>query len=503
MGVIERLRAWPLPLRIAAGMLLAIASFAAAAILWPAASAPLPDPRRDYVIRNVHVVDVAEGTSGPAQSVTIRSGTIAAISAPDAPAGGLPAVDGGGGYLLPGFWDMHTHSFQLSPQLHLPLFVANGVTGVRDMMGCPGAEDSLIACASDKRRWNEAVAAGRMAGPRIVSSASYYLEHPDLDAAAVTARAEQARAHGVDELKVYNRLSPAAYRQAAREAKRLGLRLVGHLPKAVSLEEALAAGQVSFEHAHLFLRHCFAGAEAWRRGAPDRETPTLRVERMLREHDAARCEGTFAAMKASGAWFVPTHVTREEDARAADPAFVEDPRLSYLDPLSRWAFRDDLAGTRAAYPGAEGERALRSYFLQGLRLTGAAHRAGVPVLVGTDTAIGGLRYHDELQWLVQAGLTPAEAIRAATLDAALYAGMEETHGTVAVGKEADLVLLAANPLEEIGNTRRITAVIVAGRRYDSRKIEELRAFTRREAARPANMLKLLWGFARSSVASDL
>ena len=503
MAMIERLRAWPLPARFLVGLLLATIAFVAAALLWPAASAPRPDPQRDYVLRDVHVVDVANGTVGPARSVTIRAGTIAAIGARDTPAGDLPSVDGGGGYLVPGFWDMHTHSFQLSPQLHLPLFVANGVTGVRDMMGCPEAEDSLIACASDKKRWNEAVAAGRLASPRIVSIASYYLENPVLDAAGVTERAEQARANGEAELKVYNRLSPAAYQQAAREAKRLGLRLVGHLPKAVSLEQALAAGQVSFEHAHLFLRHCFEGADEWRKGKLDGEEPTLRIERMVREHDAAACDRAFTAMKTSGAWFVPTHVTREEDARAGEAAFLADPRLSYLDPLSRWAFRDDLAGTRSQYPGAEGERALRRYFAQGLRLTGAAHRAGVPVLVGTDTAIGGLRYHDELQWLVQAGLTPAEAIRAATLDAARYAGMEETHGSVAVGKQADLVLLAGNPLDQIGNTRRITAVILAGRRYDGRKLEELLAFTRREAGRPANMLKLLWGFARSSVTSDL
>ena len=108
-----------------------------------------------------------------------------------------------------------------------------------------------------------------------------------------------------------------------------------------------------------------------------------------------------------------------------------------------------------------------------------------------------------MRWLVRAGLTPAEVLRAATLDAAEYAGMEATHGSVSVGKQADLVILAGNPIEEIGNTRRLTAVILAGRRYDRAALDRLLAFTHREAARPANMLKLLWGFARSPVASDL
>ena len=146
---------------------------------------------------------------------------------------------------------------------------------------------------------------------------------------------------------------------------------------------------------------------------------------------------------------------------------------------------------------------LKSYFRQGLALTGRAHRAGVRVLAGTDTIIGGFRMHDELEHLVAAGLTPAEALRAATLDAAEYASLDGQSGTVEPGRRADLVLLRANPLEQIGNTRQIEAVFLGGRYYDRTRLDRLLGFARQQANVPANWLKMLWGFAMSSVSGEL
>jgi hypothetical protein len=482
-------------------LVLLLAVIVGAGVLWPSSNAPLPHFDRRFVLNNVRVVDVEAGTASALVSVTVADGKIAAIGVP-APSS-LPAVDGGGGFLVPGFWDMHMHSFKMSPQLHLPLFLANGITGVRDMMGCPGDEDSLIACAGQKRSWSADAAAGRLASPRFVSLASYYFENPALTEAEVQQRAATYAGQGVDELKVYNRLPRQTFFQLAGEARRLKLRLVGHLPKAVALPEALAAGQKSFEHAHVLVRHCSGRAADWRSGKLDGQSPTGVARLLVSSHDPAICQSAFASMRVAGAWLVPTHVTREEDARAADPSFINDERLHYLDPLSRWAFRDDLAATRSAYPAEEGRKVLAAYFDGGLKLTRAAHRAGVPILVGTDTAIGGFRYHDELSLLVRAGLSPAEALRAATIDAARYLGMERSFGTVAVGKQADLVLLGANPLQHISGTRRIKAVILAGRFYDRDALDRLLVFTKRQAGRPDNWIKLLWGFAWSSVASDL
>ena len=474
-----------------------------AAIWWPASIAPLPDFGRDRLIVNVRAVDVEQGTASEPTSVLIRDGRIAAIG-PGVRASRVPVLDARGGYLTPGLWDMHVHTFQSSPQLHLPLFVANGVTGVRDMMDCPGRRDALIACLPDKRRWTREVDQGRLAAPRIIEVASFYFARSDMrpDEAAPLALVYKAR--GLDHLKVYNELPRATFLRLTGEARRLDMRVVGHLPKAVSLDEAVAAGQSSFEHAHLFVRHCFARAADWRSGQFTGNESTAVVEAMVRERNPAACARSYAAMRAGEAWFVPTHVTREQDARADDAVFLNDPRLAYLDPLSRWVFvSDDLAATVAQYPGGRGRKALQDYFELGLRLTGEAYRAGVPVLVGTDTVIGGFRYHDEMALLVRAGLTPAEVLRAATFDAARYARAQDSFGTVAVGKVADLVILDASPLADIANTRRIRAVLVGGCLYDRKRLDEVLTFVRGQANAPSNWIKLVWAFVTSSVSSEL
>ena len=488
--------------RILGIALLGLIALFAALVAWPVAEAPRGQGKGDLVIDNVRVVDVESGTAGEPVSITVRGGRIAAIGEAPAVTGGI-RIDAGGGFAIPGLWDMHVHTFQTSPQLHLPLWTANGVTSVRDMMDCPEETDSLIACAEDKRGWNRAVEAGRMTAPRIVETASFYLESPDITPAEARARVQEYGARGLDAVKVYNRLSPAAYRAAAGEAKRRKMRLVGHLPQAVPLGEAIAAGQASFEHAHLFARECSDRPEDWRAGRLEAMAATARIRAYVAGYEADRCAALFAQMREAGAWFVPTHVTREEDARAADPAFASDPRLDYLDPLSRYAWEDDLGGTRGAYPGVAGERALQAYFEHGLKLTGAAHDAGVNVLVGTDTAIGGFRYHDELALLVRAGMTPAEVLKAATIDAARYAGEEGNAGSIAVGKRADIVLLEGDPLDDIANTRRIRAVVQGGRLYDRDRLDAVLAFVKRQAGAPHNWAKLVWGFARSSVASEL
>ena len=482
------------------GVLILLA-FLVLALLLPAARAPVAPQLSDHVIANVRVVDVRAGLVRPAANVVIRAGRIASIGG-DAPAG-INRIDARGGFLIPGLWDMHNHSWQVSPQMHFPLQVANGVVALRDMMDCPQARDSLIACVADKRRWSAQAEAGRLVAPRFIGIGSFYLESPDLTPERARSLVREYRARGIDYIKVYNRLSPAAYAAASAEAARAGMPVVGHLPKKVPLSEALRRGQKGFDHAHLLIRACSSRYADWVAGRLDRLTPLARDTLLLESFDAAKCAGVLAEMRERGAWFVPTHVTREEDARAGDSRFVNDPRLAYADPLSRWAYRDDLGGTRGDYPGVAGERLLHAYFQQGLKLTGHAHRAGVRVLAGTDTIIGGFRMHDELEHLAAAGLTPADALRAATLDAAEYAGLSKVAGSVEPGHRADLVLLRANPLERIGNSREIEAVFLGGRHYDHAHLDRLLAFARGQANTPANWIKMLWGFARSSVSSEL
>lgn len=475
----------------------------AGAIFWPVRSAPLPDAFDDRLIRNVHVVDVISGKAMSPADVMIRGGRIAEIAAGLQPDPDMAVLDGGGGFLVPGLWDMHVHGFQLSPQLHLPLFVANGITGVRDMMDCPEDKDPLIACVEDKKRWTQSIAAGKMTSPRFVEVASFYFDNGEMSPAEAIARARTYKTRGIDRLKIYNGVSREAYFALAKQARNLDMPLVGHLPKAVQLAEAITHGQRSFEHAHLLVRACARQEAAWRLGQMDSFPPVEVIEKMVGSFDDQKCAALLEQMQVAQSWFVPTHVTREEDARAQDTMFLNDVRLDYLDPLSRWAYRDDLASTAARFDGRRGASALGAYFEAGLKLTGAAHAAGVPVLVGTDTAIGGFRYHDEMKLLHRAGLTPASILKAATYDAARYVGKADDFGTVSVGKVADLVLLRANPLDDIGNSRAIEAVVLGGRLYDRRRLDQLLHFTKSQANNPANWAKLVWGFLTSPTASEL
>lgn len=488
-------------LRGIAIVLVAIVFFFAVAVLSPASKAPVAPLLADHVITNVHVVEVRSGTVSKPTDLLIRGGRIAAIGS-QAPSG-LSRIDGKGGYLIPGLWDMHSHSWQLSPQMHFPLQLANGIVAVRDMMDCPQATDSLIACADDKRRWNRQAEAGQIAAPRFVGIGSFYFESAEMTPDQARSLVQDYKRRGIDYIKVYNRLPAIAFSAAVAEARLHGMPVVGHLPKAVTLANALRLGQRGFDHAHLLVRACSAREGDWVEGKLDGLSLIARDRLLVESFDRARCDELLDWMRERDVWFVPTHVTREEDARAGDPSFIDDPRLDYADPLSRWAFGDDLGGTRASYPGGDGERVLSDYFQHGLRLTGDAHRAGVWVLVGTDTIISGFKIHDELEHLVDAGLSPADALRAATLHAADAAGGQHEYGAIESGKRADLVLLRANPLENISNTRSIEAVFLGGRHYDRPLLDRLFEFARRQAHTPANWAKALWGFAMSSVNNSM
>lgn len=490
--------------------LLAAALFALG-VLWP-----LPEARpavTDHPVAFVGatVIDVERGAAAPGRTVLVDRGRIAAVGADGAVA--LPArtlrIDARGKFLVPALWDMHTHVFAVSPLLDLPLYVAYGVTSVRDMQGCPSEGDPFIACAADKRRWTREALEGRRVGPRIVASTSFMANGPGMRERLPgvphffgTETPEEARAfvrhqaaRGVDAIKVYDRLPRGAYFALVDEARRLGLEVVGHRPLGVSAAEAAAAGQRSIEHARLFLHEAYPGSAALRAAA---EAGTWREDRrrMVDEHDPALAREIFAAMAVHGTWYVPTHLTRWSDAYADHPSVREDTLLRYLHPLMKWQWLEDVDATVAADTSAEGRRAYRDFYHKGLELTGAAHRTGVKVLAGTDYVVPGADLHRELEELVKAGLTPAEALRAATLDPARYFAEEDRYGSVAPGKVADLVLLDADPLRDVRNTRRIRAVVFNGNLYDRPALDGLQAHVRRRARSWSVACKILWRFVR-------
>ncbi|HEX8280568.1 MAG TPA: amidohydrolase family protein [Chthoniobacterales bacterium] len=506
-----------------AGVALLAAALFTAGVLWPEEELQPVRSERPIAIVGVTIIDPAstraDDASSPAgglihaQTVVLEGDRIVAVGAEGTVAlsGNAVIVDGRGRYLLPALWDMHTHVYAVSPLLDLPLYIAYGVTNVRDMQGCPQPEDPFIACPEDKRLWTEQAIAGKRVGPRVFSTTSFMANGPGIRKRLKnvpeffeTATPEQARAFvrhfagRVEAMKVYDGLPRGAYFALVDEANRAGLDVVGHRPRGVSAIEA-AQHQKSIEHARFLLQESFPGSAELRQLAG---TPQWREDRrrMVDEHDPAMAAEIFAAMAANGTWYVPTHLTRWVDAYADEARVRDDPALRYLHPLMKWQWLEDVDGTVKQDPSPEGRQAYRDFYSKGLELTGAAHRAGVKVLAGTDYIAAGIDVHRELEQLVRAGLSPAEALFAATVAPTEYYGVGDRYGSVASGKVADLLLLDANPLEDIRNTQRLAAVIFNGNLYDRAALDRIRSHVEDRARSWSIGCKILWRFIKNPVA---
>ncbi len=215
---------------------------------------------------------------------------------------------------------------------------------------------------------------------------------------------------------------------------------------------------------------------------------------MVDEYNPRACNEVFRTFARNDTYITPTHVTRRMDAFADDAAFRNDARMKYIPARLQMGWLADAGRMVASDASAAGRRSYMDFYLKGLRLTNDAYRAGVPVVLGTDAGdsfvFPGSSVHDELGELVKAGLSPAEALRAATLTSATYFGRTADFGTVQAGRFADLVLLDANPLSDIANTRRIRAVWQGGISFDRAALDSM--LMRVEIAARANPQTRLW-----------
>ncbi|WP_181373023.1 amidohydrolase family protein [Massilia glaciei] len=485
---------------------------AAGLLLWPLPDMPRDGVEGDFVIRNVAVVDVGTGTIWQGRDVVLRDGKITSVgpAAPSRADDALIPIDGRGKYLMPGLWDMHTHSLKISPHYMHPLFIANGVTGVRDMSGCMSEPDSFFACIGDRNAWNKATKDRSGLSPRYVLQSSFQInggnEVPDGFPGFFKARnAGEARQlvsfyrqAGANFLKPYSELSPVAYRALADEARRQGLTLAGHRPLRVSLGDLLAAGQRSVEHPRIFLQECHNGAAAVRaRPDPLAASNAQLAWRLVNEHDRGRCAELMDAMAKSDTWWTPTLQVLQMGALAGNEAFRNDQRLRYIPFLFKkflWAPDADRAARQPA--DASGRSLYATQYQMALGHVGQASSAGVKILAGTDAGdtyvFPGFGIHDELVELVKAGLSPAQALRSATLDAAIFSGLEDEFGSVTMGKTGDLILLDADPLADVRNTQRIAGLFFGGQFFDRTALDKLLGFAEERAGSVRTNLHLLW-----------
>jgi imidazolonepropionase-like amidohydrolase len=509
-------------LKIIAGLAIALAVVLAVLVNSPLPETPRPGVSGDFMVRNVATVDVRSGQVVTGRDVVVRDGRIASVgtSTPASGQSDLVVVDGTGKFLAPGLWDMHVHSMKFSPRYTHPLFIANGVTGVREMWGCTPLPDSFPACGEDIERWRKGLRDHSVLAPRYIQRSSHQINGESGLSTAAPAffkarNADEARAlvahhaaDGVDLLKTYSQLSVAGYEALAAEAPKHGLVLAGHLPLRVSLEKALAAGQHSIEHPDLFLRVCQRDAAAIR-ALPD---PTAAYHigvraRLIDEHDPKRCAELMAAMAASDTWWTPTLVALRLGALAGNRGFREDPRRRYIPFIvmqTLWEMDADRTADRTAKAAQESGRDVHTELYQ-LMLDNVrqARAAGVKIVAGTDApetyVFPGFSIHDELAELVRAGLSPADALRSATIDAARFTGQARDYGSIEVGKVADMILLDANPLTDIRNTGKIAGLFFNGQYLDRAALDELLAFAEQQAGSVRNNVQIVWGALKSPV----
>ncbi|HZF40936.1 MAG TPA: amidohydrolase family protein [Blastocatellia bacterium] len=406
-----------------------------------------PEP---LVLAHVTVIDVTGGAPKPDMTVVITGDRISEIGEAGkvVAAPGATVVDATGKFLIPGLWDMHVHWYIRDT---FTLFTANGVTGIREMFG-----------ASDLLRWRQDIAKGSLLGPRMIV-ASPIIDGPRPvwpNSIAVRNEDEGRKAvrnvkqWGADFVKVYSLLPRDAYFAIADEAKRQGLTFVGHVPNSVSPAEASDAGQKSIEH----LTGMRARAEAM----------------ALETYNDRKAAELFARFVKNETWQCPTLTVLRSKAYLEDENFRRDQRLKFIPRQikDRWSLR-------IANRNEENYANAKKVFQKELEIVGAMRKAGVQLLAGTDTGnpfcFPGFSLHDELALFVLAGLTPVEALRSATLNPAKFLGLDKTLGTIEQGKVADLVLLDANPLEDVRNTQRINAVVSNGRLFDRKALNKMLA----------------------------
>lgn len=454
----------------------------------------------DVAIRGTAVVDVEHGAVLVGQTVLVRGNRIVAVG-PDDAIQASPAtavVEAEGKFLIPGLWDMHVHSVRdVGPDdfgssipnhtWHLPLLLAHGVTGVRNMNDA-AADATLGLSNSVKRR----LAVGELVGPRLLISGLVDGD-PPLGTNPIVVRNEaEARAvvrqfasHGADLVKVYENLSREAYFAILDEARRQGIPVDGHVPFRVTHEEAAAAGQRTVEHPEALAAMCADKADVVRErfslvlddylDLPESEQFLVQFRIYSALYDIRNeptCRSSFDTYRESGIAvtvdLVPYHHVVHADEILGDSA-----RMDLVPEMVRRAWENWFDSEAAR----EFQAILQPIIRLELDNVHLAQEMGVTLLAGTDVGVPlqvpGISLHVELERLVEAGLSPLEAIQAATLNPARVLSMSDSVGTVAAGKLADLVLLDANPLDDIRNTRLIHAVVADGRLFRRAELDRL------------------------------
>lgn len=412
-----------------------------------------PKTDKPLVLLGGTIIDVTGKPSIVDSAVVIQNGRIAAAG--PRPTVNIPAganiYDATGKFLLPGLWDMHAHLYQLE---FGPAYLAAGITTARDVGNDIEFSTAMRDAANDGRGLGpKLLLAGYIDGKNEDNTFDVQVDTPAEARAAV----QRYQAAGFEQIKIRDHVKPEILKVISAEAHRLGMTVTGHVPKGMNAIEAVAAGMDQINHLNFV--------------APVLEPKAEGSEgNMSDELDSPRAKQSLKFLKDHGTVIDPTFATLELMIRPKD-TLVEsfEPGVKYVAPELL-----EQINQKGSPPEAGAEMRIALGYLA--NIVGALHRTGIPIVAGTDVAVPAFTLYRELELYVKAGLTPLEAIQAATITPARVMKLDAEVGTIEAGKRADILIMAANPLENISNIRQVKFVVVRGRLFDCAKLRETVGF---------------------------
>lgn len=427
-------------------------------------SAAVAMARRSLLLRGATVIDATGSPPQPNRTIVLRDGRIAAIGGPElqVPAGAR-VVDVTGKFVIPGLCDAHAHFRYGEPSLGR--FLANGVTCLREMWGD----------AAEVASWRARIDSGALVGPRILDVSWGFPDgERQLAAEAIVDSASRA---GATFIKLGDQIPRATFDRLLAAVRTRGLAALGHLPYSVSAIDAANMGQLSIEHANRLLFDVAVGGDSLREQmarVSSRDARYAVLGSVVARYDSARADMLARTLGHTPVMLSPTLISARRLAFRNDSIFDADQRLRHMPDSLRSQWRRTVVEGRLS----EAQRDIaRAMYARQLDLVRVMHRNGVPLLAGSDAGdtyvYDGSSLHDEMVELARAGVPAMAVLQAATINVARISDMLDRLGSVTVGKDADLVILDANPLADITNVRRIHAVVRGGRLLERRELDAM------------------------------
>ena len=486
-----------------------VAIIIAAGVYYPAPQHPDFGFKDSMLIQNINIVDVESGQIFPEQNVLIEEGKIVNIS-PDniRPKDTLIIIiEGADKYLIPGLWDMHSQSIKRSPYIHHPLFIANGVTHLRDLSGCLNKDDAYWACTDDRERWNSKAEQGLQISPIYHEQTVHPLAggkeipegFPKYLISDVVEKAyglvQYAKSQKANTLTIDKTLTRRVYFGLALEAQKNQMALVGQIPFNASLPDALSANQKSIDEATIFSFSCYNHSRQLLTATNTNKFDTLILEDLVAQQNPIKCSTLMMAMATSDTWWSPNLQTLKNKFE-----HNSSKKSKYVPLIYKYLF---WKSGKEYKLNQSAKTAHDDLFVLASQQINMAKRAGVKVIAGSNAAgnqlISGESLHSELSDMVAGGLSPLQALQTATLNPAIFTNERTDYGSIRVGKKADLVLLNSNPLDTIKALSDIEAVITQERYLDKDELNKLLDYSEKQAKSWHQNVKLFW----ESVSSPL